>query len=223
MLCKNCEKPLSEKRQRQRAIYCDPGCRGQAIAARKKSAWLSGKRKRGVEKREARLAEWRLMELHCHRCEKRIPEERLEASSYQPKYCSKECGIRAAAQRARLRYENKTEEKRIRPFFLKSLVETNGTSRGSVGATAELIAAADLLLKGFSVYRSVSPNAPCDLVIIGAKQTAIRVEVRTVNGVRATGTPKFSLNREFGKTDLYAAVLGPGEVEYFDEVVSNQE
>jgi hypothetical protein len=49
---------------------------------------------------------------------------------------------------------------------------------GTVGAMAELLAATDLLMKGFEVFRAVSPSASCDLAIL-KEGKLLKVEVRT--------------------------------------------
>lgn len=60
------------------------------------------------------------------------------------------------------------------------------SSAGSIGAASELIVATDLLRLGFEVYRSVSPQAGCDLLVVkpDAKKGSVygktfRVEVKT--------------------------------------------
>lgn len=86
-----------------------------------------------------------------------------------------------------------------------------GAQRGTVGAWAELVAAIDLMGRGFDVYRAVAPHAPFDLV--AHKQgRLLRVEVRT--GRRsAAGVPTCS---RAGTYDLLAIVLPQegGVVEY---------
>ena len=57
------------------------------------------------------------------------------------------------------------------------LVDAN-LSCGTKGAFAELLTAAILLSRGYDVYRSVSPNANCDLVIVRGK-LVLRIEVRS--------------------------------------------
>ena len=59
-------------------------------------------------------------------------------------------------------------------------------SKGSLGAAVESIICGDLLLKGFDVYRAVTPNALCDLVIIKDKEV-LRVEVKTCLIYQKTG------------------------------------
>ena len=52
-------------------------------------------------------------------------------------------------------------------------------STSTKGAIQELRVAADLLRRGYHVFRSVSPSAHCDLVILGKDKTLKRVEVRS--------------------------------------------
>jgi hypothetical protein len=54
----------------------------------------------------------------------------------------------------------------------------NGLAASTVGAISELAVCADLLSKGYDVFRSVSPAAPCDL-IAQKEGKLIRVEVKT--------------------------------------------
>lgn len=49
---------------------------------------------------------------------------------------------------------------------------------GAIGATAELLVAADLLRRGYDVYRSVASNADCDL-IVGRYKKLCRIEVKS--------------------------------------------
>lgn len=49
---------------------------------------------------------------------------------------------------------------------------------GTVGALSELLVCTNLLERGFSVFRSVSPSCPCDLIAMKDSKT-IRVEVKT--------------------------------------------
>jgi hypothetical protein len=58
---------------------------------------------------------------------------------------------------------------------------------GSIGACAEIVVCADLLRRGYDVYRSISPNADCDL-IVGQRGALVRVEVKSakVKGNRTT-------------------------------------
>lgn len=65
------------------------------------------------------------------------------------------------------------------------IVNRTDLPANTVGALHELIVTADLLSKGYYVFRSVTPNSPCDL-IIQRGNLVLRVEVKTrrllVNG-----------------------------------------
>lgn len=74
----------------------------------------------------------------------------------------------------------------------------------TVGAVCELQVAADLLQRGFHVFRSVSPHAPCDIIII-LNGRMFRIEVRAAKrGVCAT----------HGEYDCLAAVNPDGFITY---------
>lgn len=60
-------------------------------------------------------------------------------------------------------------------------------SRGNAGAVSELLACADLLRKGFHVFRSVSPSCPCDIVVITPTGVLLRIEVKTARINKRTG------------------------------------
>jgi len=63
-------------------------------------------------------------------------------------------------------------------LHLKKLKGRPDLPTGTTGAIAELVVAADLLKNGWSVFRSVSPHAFCDLV--ACKESVTRkIEVRT--------------------------------------------
>jgi hypothetical protein len=55
---------------------------------------------------------------------------------------------------------------------------------GATGARSELIICADLIRLGYEVFRAVSPQCSCDLMIL-RKGIAERVEVRTGRRTRA--------------------------------------
>ena len=55
-----------------------------------------------------------------------------------------------------------------------------GLSPSTLGAINELRVCADLLLKGYEVFRSVSPGSSCDLAIL-KEGKLIRIEVKTAH------------------------------------------
>jgi hypothetical protein len=94
----------------------------------------------------------------------------------------------------------------------------------TVGALRELIAASDLMKKGWEVFRSMSPACPCDLIIM-SRNVMLRVEVRTGRRKKAGGifVPKH------GDYDILAVVIrandevlyfGPGGEEPMDEHIN---
>lgn len=67
-----------------------------------------------------------------------------------------------------------------------------GIPTGSVGAIAEMLVSADLLGRGYHVFRSVSPCCPCDLIAMRAGEPPLMIEVKTgyanAGGVRCSPT-----------------------------------
>lgn len=88
-----------------------------------------------------------------------------------------------------------------------------GLSTGVVGAIGELIVAADLLSKGYEVFRAVSQAASCDLIVLKAG-ACLRIEVRT-NGIDLANERLYPLKKkaDAGKQDHFAMVL-PSRVVY---------
>lgn len=85
--------------------------------------------------------------------------------------------------------------------------QENFTSTGSKGAFGELLVSADLLKQGFHVFRSVSPNCPCDLIAMDFMGRVSRVEVKT---------SKPSVLEVAGKSDIVAVVDSDTlEVKYY--------
>ena len=76
---------------------------------------------------------------------------------------------------------------------------------GTVGAISELIVSADLLSKGYEVFRALSQNCSCDLAIL-RNGKLLRIEVRTGYKDLISGkvlTPKRSF-----RADILATVAG---------------
>ena len=100
-------------------------------------------------------------------------------------------------------------------------------ARFKSGCVAELTVCAELMAKGYDVYRPIDPRAPCDLIYWDGT-TLIRVEVKFIR----TGTEKRldrDLLRNFGKFDILALVNEEGKIEYIPEeevkerIVKNRE
>ena len=75
-------------------------------------------------------------------------------------YCSTKC------QRIKFAYQNT-------PW-----IKENKISKSTVGAIAELIASADLMSKGFQVYRALSPSSDCD-ILAEKEHKVYKFEIRT--------------------------------------------
>lgn len=66
----------------------------------------------------------------------------------------------------------------------------DGKLRINMGAAGELLAASELLLNGYSVFRSLSPHCPCDMVCFKDPNKIMTVEVKYRNN-SSTGNLSF--------------------------------
>lgn len=83
----------------------------------------------------------------------------------------------------------------------------------SIGAYGEMIVCADLLSRGFDVFRSVSPSAKCDIVAIGRfTGKTFRIESR-MGRVQPKGKLQFN-SRGWQGYDLLAVVVDMTKVIY---------
>ena len=97
--------------------------------------------------------------------------------------------------------------------------QTTGVRRvkitsGNLGAKNELVVAIDLIEKGFNVFRSLTPNAPFDLVAYRNKQL-YRIEVKTAR-LNLDGTRRSQqhlVKTHIGDIDAVAWVM-PNKIEY---------
>jgi len=92
--------------------------------------------------------------------------------------------------------------------------ESEKVSKATTGAVSELVVAADLLRKGYEVFRAMSPACSCDLLINkngSMKRIEVRSGYRTQDGMaRCSFQP-----RDRGRSDILAIVLnGTGGVVY---------
>lgn len=70
-----------------------------------------------------------------------------------------------------------------------------------------MLVCAELLKRGYSVFRSVSPAACCDLILLDGNGGMIRVEVKTAYKLK-TGTIQCALPKhQQGKHDVLAMVF----------------
>lgn len=94
-------------------------------------------------------------------------------------------------------------------FGFKGLLQKSKTlvSIGDKGAIAELIVAADLMNKGYDVFRNLSPNGPADLISLkdGKLQLVQVKKRRKING---------SFEQFIGSCDVLAIVSDTGKIQY---------
>lgn len=92
-----------------------------------------------------------------------------------------------------------------------------GLATATVGAIAELAVAADLMGRGYEVFRALSPSCSCDLAL-NIDGRLIRVEVRTgylTKGGRLTyPRPK----SDDGRNDIYAVRTKDGAITYIPTI-----
>jgi len=96
----------------------------------------------------------------CINCGEEIQAHKVKKARGQAKYCGPSC-------------QNE--------YWKKKYAGQNtiwGISSATVGAINELRASVDLLRRGYSVFRALSPSCPCDLVLL-KDGDVFRVEVTT--------------------------------------------
>jgi len=95
----------------------------------------------------------------------------------------------------------------------KELNERVDISYGKTGAVSELLVCADLLRRGHEVFRSVSQDCSCDMVIL-SRDKFYRIEVRT-GWILESGRIGFSHKKsDEGRYDIMAVVLRGRDIIY---------
>ena len=133
----------------------------------------------------------------------------LSVCAYQPcgreyhpaannqRYCSKECGTSARA-------------------LIWGVGERTRLATASRGAVSEMVAACDLMERGYEVFRALSPACSCDLIALGP-DGALRIEVRTGRRNTVTGQLMFARNDGRGTTKR-----SDGDLDHYAIVASTQ-
>ena len=130
----------------------------------------------------------------CWRCGKEINPNKQKTA----KFCSSRCG-------SKRHWES---------------IRSDSQAKGSnLGAESELFVSADLLHKGFEVYRNVSAWGSSDLVV-KKNRLLFTVEVRT-GYLNKSGKPTTSKERI--KSDILAIVVNGPRIVYTPELPSEQE
>jgi len=112
----------------------------------------------------------------------------------------------AARQKGALFCSANCREQHYRETTTPRLPFQTPHNRSVVGSASELLACADLLKRGFSVFRAVSGCCSCDIVILKGK-TLLRVEVKTAYR-NESGRGVCAVNqRQVGQHDILAKVF----------------
>lgn len=87
-------------------------------------------------------------------------------------------------------------------------------SAQTTGAVAELVVAADLMRRGYEVFRALSPSCSCDLAVL-RDGLLVRVEVRTGNRLTSGDVCVPLRERDKGRHDVMAVyVAKDAAIEY---------
>jgi hypothetical protein len=81
------------------------------------------------------------------------------------------------------------------------------------GTISELVAAIDLMRRGYDVFRALSAQSSCDLVAIGHDQM-LRIEVRSTTYGKVGKPYAVAARRDAGRFDVYALVTSDGVVHH---------
>lgn len=74
-----------------------------------------------------------------------------------------------------------------------------------IGAASEVLVSADLMYRGYQVFRSLSGDASCDLMTIDPEGNVLKIEVKTLPGHITLSREKM-LRYVNGKFDVLACV-----------------
>jgi predicted nucleic acid-binding Zn ribbon protein len=137
------------------------------------------------------------MQEHCLVCGKKIyarkiyKNEKYHGHPINKKYCSAKCGYLAFRKRQNKKYDI--------PL-----------SKGTIGALHELVVSAELMRKGFHVFRAQSPSCPCDLIAMN-QGDILRIEV-TTGTYFMNGKTGFPPRKDEHKFDILAIVFHDGKI-----------
>lgn len=132
--------------------------------------------------------------LECRVCKNPFLSPRAETL-----YCSNICRI--------------AYHKELHPYLHRP--NPHDLATGTIGMMNQFLVQFDLIRRGYIVFPAASTACLCDIVILGADNTAVRVESRT-GGKRANGSIHYqNAERDKGRQDLFAVVVGNADIYYF--------
>lgn len=129
---------------------------------------------------------------------------------YGIRYCER-CSIEFTANSANHIYCNNCKSRR-------NITDMYPVNNVTIGAASEIAASYDLMLKGYDVFRALSPSSMCDLVAI-KNNKAIKVEVRSGTYLANGDVTYIKSNR----ADVVMVVSYPDkQIRYYPEGIINQ-
>jgi len=91
-----------------------------------------------------------------------------------------------------------------------------GIDTGMAGAYCELAVCGDLLLRGYQVFRSISPSSPYDLIAVSRDGLILRIEVK--HAYRNPRTDKLHCSKRNRGDVLAMVVSDEGAIVYDPEL-----
>jgi len=172
--CWTCHQPLSAERRKAQRRFCNKTC---LLSFPKDSSLKPSPLPHCVHCQRPHSTQSRFCSLKC----KKVYSTQIFPSK-QCRYCSK------ALSRTKRLYCSSSCQRDYYSQQYRILNPSKPASAASIGTSAELIVSATLLRLGYPVYRSLSPNAPCDLIMyISPTKKPLRIEVTTGHQQSPTG------------------------------------
>lgn len=138
--------------------------------------------------------------MNCLVCKEPLTQEKIRRRA---KYCSLKC--QKAAQFGRF-YEQTGAPRK------------NEVATATTGAMHELLVCADLMRKGYHVFRAQSPSCPCDIM---AMFEGIIYKVEVTTGYKRTdGNFSYPKKNERYDYDIMAIVFHDGDVIYLQSSIA---
>ena len=98
--------------------------------------------------------------------------------------------------------------------------EAYGLPTATVGAVHKLLAAVDLMRRGYVVFQAIAPSSACDLAILTSFTGREMLRVQVKSGYRTSGGtlayPVGKQERSLRRFEILAVVERSGRITYFD-------
>lgn len=139
-----------------------------------------------------------------------------------PRFFCETCNVAIPTGKRRYRYcSNACAATRTRRALSPGYDENGygALSKNAIGAAHELMVCADLVRRGFHVFRAVSPDTPCDIIALRSDCQTFRVEVKTAQR-QPGGQPRPVTGKRLrtDQHDVLALVCHNGEITYRPEL-----